>query len=548
MLLAAIGFGNSYDTKAAEVEQKPNEITITLHKKGFESLPEGRPNSGLVSNEFGEENISGVDFELFDVTTVYYDLLNDNPTTAEENDGMTSAEAIEWMQQRTMEEWVQDYQLSSIDQQTTNASGEAVFSNVQVSETASPARDKVYLFLETYSPAQISKVAAPMIVMMPVMMPEMTDGTWDGTTWKDTFNTDVHLYPKNETREADKAMNVAAEELKEVVLINEDGTQETISYVDLEKGKEVSYTITAPIPYFIDSTNVDQSPVIRNFQITDTPTEGLTFYDQAITVNVGNTELIEGDDYSVAQAGNGFTVTILTEVNGIANTQTLNKLASGRGGNLTITYNMLVTATIQADEFHNNTASIMIGRNDTYDYDETVVPEEKVATGGRKFEKYDASSSQQLAGAQFELWNEDQTEFAVFYKEGTPLAVYETGADSVIWTNTGQATTFTSDTQGKFEVQGLAYGTYQMKEVAAPEGYVLPAGAAAFTEFAVFYGSYDESVSVSGQTNPGEEGIPNMKKGFLPSTGGNGIFAFLLIGLSLMIGAYSWYKKSKATE
>ncbi|WP_080348247.1 peptidase, partial [Enterococcus faecium] len=26
---------------------------------------------------------------------------------------------------------------------------------------------------------------------------------------------------------------------------------------------------------------------------------------------------------------------------------------------------------------------------------------------------------------------------------------------------------------------------------------------------------------------------------------GNGLLAFLLIGISLMIGAYSWYRKSK---
>ncbi|AOM24315.1 LPXTG cell wall anchor domain-containing protein [Enterococcus faecium] len=36
-----------------------------------------------------------------------------------------------------------------------------------------------------------------------------------------------------------------------------------------------------------------------------------------------------------------------------------------------------------------------------------------------------------------------------------------------------------------------------------------------------------------------------MKRGSLPATGGNGLLAFLLIGISLMIGAYSWYRKSK---
>lgn len=100
LLLATVGFGNSQDTKAAEVSEKPSEITITLHKKGFESLPADQANSGLVSDKFGEENIAGVDFEQFDVSAVYYGLLKDDPDTQDVDDGMTAAAAIAWMQKR----------------------------------------------------------------------------------------------------------------------------------------------------------------------------------------------------------------------------------------------------------------------------------------------------------------------------------------------------------------------------------------------------------------------------------------------------------------
>ncbi|HJG21791.1 MAG TPA: hypothetical protein K8V64_01775 [Enterococcus durans] len=202
LLLATVGFGNSQDTKAEEVSEKPSAITITLHKKGFESLPTDQANSGLVSKEFGEENIAGVDFEQFDVTAVYYGLLNDNPDTQDDDDGMTAA-AIAWMQGKDYEDWNTILNgADPVDSHTTDDEGKAVFTNVQVSE--GDGRDKVYLFLETYSPAHISKVATPMVVMMPVMMPNVVDGTWDGSSWKDTFNTDVHLYPKNEVREAEK--------------------------------------------------------------------------------------------------------------------------------------------------------------------------------------------------------------------------------------------------------------------------------------------------------------------------------------------------------
>ncbi|MCT0454124.1 LPXTG cell wall anchor domain-containing protein, partial [Lactococcus cremoris] len=34
-------------------------------------------------------------------------------------------------------------------------------------------------------------------------------------------------------------------------------------------------------------------------------------------------------------------------------------------------------------------------------------------------------------------------------------------------------------------------------------------------------------------------------KGLLPSTGGAGIYAFIIIGAAMMIGAYIWFKKSR---
>ncbi len=75
----------------------------------------------------------------------------------------------------------------------------------------------------------------------------------------------------------------------------------------------------------------------------------------------------------------------------------------------------------------------------------------------------------------------------------------------------GQATEFVADGNGYFEVQGLDYGTYQMKETMAPEGYVLPTGEAAFTEFNLTYGSYNEEIVIVGYEYPGAESVPNVK-------------------------------------
>lgn len=528
------GFDTTVD--AAAVATKPEEVAITLHKRSFSSMPSDTLNNGLVNDNFGGEPLPGVDFSLFDVTDVYYALLKDNPTTVEVDDGMTSPEAIKLIQEEYTATWFQDYNLVAERTVTTNDKGEAVFNQLKVTEATNEKRDKAYLFLETYSPADIAKVAAPMVVLMPVMMPN----TATPGEWLDTYNDDIHLYPKNETQESSKAMNIDPSELRKITLSN--GTE--ISYADLEKGYLINYTITAPIPYFIDSVNDDDTPVINKFIIEDKPTTGLTYFNQQLVVTAGTTELTIDDDYSLEEVGNGFILTILTEKDGKANVDTLTKLAAARGGQLTVHYAMKLTATITPDELQENTAKIAIGRGDAYDYSEDVQPPEKVVTGGRQFEKYDASSKAKLAGAEFELWNATKEKYAVFYKDNKKLSNYQNDADRVEWVDdqTG-ATKFVSlaDT-GKFEVQGLEYGTYYMKEVKAADGYALPTGDAAFTEFTVELGSYSGFETIG---QPKDVEVPNTKKGALPSTGGNGIYLFLLIGSFLMLAAYGGYRKLK---
>lgn len=528
------GFGTTVD--AAEVATKPEEVTITLHKRSFSALPAEVPNNGLIDNNFGGDPLPGVDFSLFDVTDVYYDLLKDNPTTVEADDGMTSTEAIKLIQDEYTATWFQGYGLVAEKTVTTTGTGEAVFSQLEVTETANEKRDKAYLFLETYSPAAIAKVATPMVVLMPVMMPD----TNNPGQWLDTYNDDIHLYPKNETQESSKVMNIDPSELQEIEL--SDGS--TVFYADLEKGYVINYTITAPIPYFIDSVNDDGTPVINHFIIEDKPTAGLTYFNQGLVVTAGATELTLNEDYTLEEVDNGFKLTILTEKDGTANTTTLAKLAAARGGQLTVNYAMKLTATITPDDLQDNTATINIGRGDSYDYSEDVVPPEKVATGGRKFEKYDASSKAKLGGAEFELWDAAKEKYAVFYKDGVALSSYQNDADRVEWVDDQtDATKFVSlaDT-GKFEVQGLEYGTYYMKEVKAADGYALPTGNAAFTEFTVELGSYEGFDTIG---RPADVEVPNTKKGALPSTGGNGIYLFLLIGSFLMLAAYGGYRKLK---
>ncbi len=84
------------------------------------------------------------------------------------------------------------------------------------------------------------------------------------------------------------------------------------------------------------------------------------------------------------------------------------------------------------------------------------------------------------------------------------------------------------------KVIGLKNGDYQLEEKAtSSDKYVL---LDEDVDFTVEHGQYGSQELKS---------VLNTPKGLLPSTGGNGIYAFLLIGAALMIGAYAWFKKSK---
>ena len=76
------------------------------------------------------------------------------------------------------------------------------------------------------------------------------------------------------------------------------------------------------------------------------------------------------------------------------------------------------------------------------------------------------------------------------------------------------------------------YADYELVEVKAPEGYVKGGN----VEFTVERDSYKTT-----KANPVE--VKKDKKGLLPSTGGYGIYIFLLAGLALMAGAYAWFRR-----
>lgn len=114
-----------------------------------------------------------------------------------------------------------------------------------------------------------------------------------------------------------------------------------------------------------------------------------------------------------------------------------------------------------------------------------------------------------------------------------------------------------SDSEGKFEITGLEYGDYKLKEIVPPAGY---AKLNDDIDFKVAKGSYNDVAGYkAGEKEPDHIGYKDAKdttkgqqvvnkKVTIPQTGGIGTVIFTAIGLAIMASAIIAIKKRQATE
>ena len=124
---------------------------------------------------------------------------------------------------------------------------------------------------------------------------------------------------------------------------------------------------------------------------------------------------------------------------------------------------------------------------------------------------------------------------------------YKTAGNIYEWGNRDDAIVLVSDGNGKFEITGLATGTYYLEEVKAPEGF---AKLTSDTPFTVGSGTYtsdtsDKKIDYVPESGKNDALQVENKNLTIPQTGGIGTVLFTVVGIGLMGGAVMAMKKNR---
>ncbi|HFI0782190.1 TPA: SpaH/EbpB family LPXTG-anchored major pilin [Streptococcus suis] len=484
-------------------------VDITLHKvKDYTGTIDNKGEK-IVNGEYNF--LPGITFKAYDVTEEYYTAYN---ATVEET-GKTVSDAI-----NAAVAAVQGAPgVAPLDKdpveggtQTTAADGSATFSLNAKSGT----RDAVYLFVEQASDG-VETIADNLVVSLPIYQQNTND----------TVLTNIHLYPKNITKEIPFDKEITS-------------TKNSKKQTDFSIGQTINYQLKTTIPADIAATklvNEKAEKLYNIFKFVDTFKTGqLTFIEDPTlySVTVSDGTILTSDDYKVTvatdapEAGKTTVTTALTAAG-------IDKLATLANKEISFDYKMKINSLDSIDTDIVNTAKAIFGNDGTTVKEwnkETKPDSETVKTGGYKFVKVDVNNNAKtLDGAQFVVRKSTAADAEYFVAT----------ADGGVWTtDKDKATVYTSGEKGIVDVKGLEYGTYQLQETKAPEGYALPTGDAAYTQFVVTKDSYTT-------TSTAPIKIVNTPKGFLPSTGGAGIILFVALGAA-MVGLAGVYFTSRRKD
>lgn len=307
-----------------------------------------------------------------------------------------------------------------------------------------------------------------------------------------------------------------------------DNTDVNAKYATAGLGSTVEFKLEANVPGSATSK-------LKKYAIADKMDAGLSFNKNSVKVyyttdasKLDNANLVDASKYTVDVPFTAKDTEYTFAVNFKADTDGYVDGIYEDGKKMVVVFNATVNENATVGKTSNdNKVSLDYANDDT----EIVEPGPTVQVFAFNLQVVkEDNGGQKLAGATFDLFKADKT---------TKIATATSDDNGLVqFTNSG-----------KEEIQ-LAAGTYYVKETAAPEGYVLPTGDAAWTEIKVTptitqktnAGANDAQYELTGLTNAGDNNtfafvtktVKNVKI-TVPKTGGMGTTLFTICGASLIV-------------
>lgn len=316
-------------------------------------------------------------------------------------------------------------------------------------------------------------------------------------------------------------------------IVNGDASNHT----SVNIGDQVEFELTAKVP---DMASFDTYA----FTISDTLSKGLTFDAKTVVVKIGETTLEKGTNYTLTpptETDNTFKIEFTKD-------QLAKYVEHGTGATIVVTYKATLNSNALTTDKESNKATLEYSNNPAgegtgtvktpdvpvYIYDFDIEIAKYDGTNGNT----DADKAKKLSGATFILYRvkgEGNDAKKLYYVQNT-----ETKA--VTWSEDETAATkWITDNQGKVTFQGVAEGTYYLRETQAPAGY----NSLKEDHKVEIKATYDTDGKLTGSsaTHTGDGQyiqtveVPNKAGAVLPSTGGIGTTIFYVLGSILALGA-----------
>lgn len=405
--------------------------------------------------------------------------------------------------------------------QTTKNDGKAEFTNLD---------QGLYLVAETQSPATVTKKSVPFFVSIP----SIVNATEGNSQWE----MDVKAYPKNSTSDITIDKKIT------------DVTDNTSNPSQIAQGGESAQaTIGDTITYQVPVTAVIPDGGLKKLGITDTMSKGLTFVMAGATAAATDVDVYTGNavvednkvktsDYTVTTEPGGDNATVLKVYFKEDYIKTLNAEADTEPSP---SFLFVYKAKLNADAVLGQTGN----KNEVklvYNYNHNPNPEIDVETQPEKTIVYTWGIDVTKNG---EDGNALQNVVFNLYKDSATGTAMKFASNDNVYTVSAEGNeALTTDGNGKIFIKGLESGTYYLKEVKAPQGYVLLKDSIKIeitgnnTDGSATAKVDDKSVTMNQDGMSSSALVPLTvvnNKGFdLPQTGAAGTAIFAIAGIVLV--------------